>query len=116
MLLTNFVNNKLFYSISEVSRLTKIPTYILRYWEKEFKDLKPEKSSTGQRRYRYKDIETVKFIYKLLYQDMFSIKGAKRRIKELKKENKQLGFNLDRKEPNLSKVIEKLEEIRNLIQ
>lgn len=74
--------HKLFYQINEVARMTGVKPYVLRYWESEFPELSPEKSGSNQRRYRSKDILTVMAIRKLLYEDRFTIKGARRRLKD----------------------------------
>jgi len=79
------MKDKLFYSIGEVDRLTGVPAYTLRYWEKEFKLLHPEKDSRGMRRYRKKDLEHIKRIKDLIYREKYTGKGAKERIKEEKK-------------------------------
>ena len=99
--------SKLFYSISEVGQITDVPPYVLRYWEKEFKQLTPEKSSTGQRRFRREDIEMVVHIKKLLYEDLYTIEGAKKKLK-MKKEVRQLSFDL--KENELLNVIHSLQQ------
>ena len=67
---------KLYYSIGEVSKLTKLNPYVLRYWETEFKQLSPPKNRAGNRTYRQKDIEVVEIIKDLLYNRKFTIKGA----------------------------------------
>jgi len=73
--------DKLFYRIGEASRLTGIPAYVLRYWETEFEILHPQKSRSGQRLYRRKDLETILQIKKLLYREGFTIAGAKSRVR-----------------------------------
>lgn len=79
------VPRKLFYRINEVSKITGLKPYVLRYWESEFPELSPEKDASDQRRYRARDIEIIFAIRKLLYEDRFTIKGARRRLKaELK--------------------------------
>ncbi len=65
-----------------MSELAKLPTYVLRFWETEFSQLKPTKSSTGQRMYRRKDVEYVMQIRKLLYEDGFTIAGAREKLRE----------------------------------
>jgi hypothetical protein len=70
------VPDKLYFRIGEVSRLCRLPAYVLRFWETEFPQLKPVKSSTGQRMYRRKDVEAVLHIKKLLYEEGFTIAGA----------------------------------------
>jgi len=73
--------DKLFYKIGEASRLTGIPAYILRYWETEFEVLQPQKSRSGQRLYRKKDLDTILQIKQLLYREGFTIAGAKGRFR-----------------------------------
>ena len=68
---------KLYYSIGEVSKLTELKPYVLRYWETEFKQLAPPKNRAGNRTYRQKDIDTIKLIKDLLYKKKFAIKGAR---------------------------------------
>lgn len=75
--------DKLYYSIGEVSSLTGIEAYTLRYWEKEFPKLRPKKSKTGQRDYMKKDIELILTIKDLLYSQKFTISGARERLKAL---------------------------------
>ncbi len=68
---------KLYYSIGEVSNLTKLKPYVLRYWETEFTQLNPSKNRAGNRIYRQKDIEIVLKIKNLLYKKKFTIDGAR---------------------------------------
>ena len=68
---------KLYYSIGEVSTLTNLKPYVLRYWETEFSQLKPSKNRAGNRIYRQKDIETLLKIKNLLYKQKFTIDGAR---------------------------------------
>ena len=68
---------KLYYSIGEVSILTKLKPYVLRYWETEFSQLKPPKNRAGNRTYRQKDIEIILKIKDLLYNKKFTINGAR---------------------------------------
>jgi DNA-binding transcriptional MerR regulator len=75
------VPDKLYFRIGEVSTLCTLPAYVLRFWETEFPQLKPVKSSTGQRMYRRKDVENVLRIKKLLYEEGFTIAGARQQIK-----------------------------------
>jgi DNA-binding transcriptional MerR regulator len=71
---------KLYYSIGEVCKLTGLKSYVLRYWETEFKALQPVKSRSNQRLYRKKDVETALLIKELLYQQGFTIAGARKKI------------------------------------
>jgi DNA-binding transcriptional MerR regulator len=76
------IPEKIYFRIGEVSELANLPTYVLRFWETEFSQLKPTKSSTGQRMYRRKDVEYVMQIRKLLYEDGFTIAGAREKLRE----------------------------------
>ena len=76
------IPDKLYFRIGEVARLCRLPAYVLRFWETEFPQLKPVKSSTGQRMYRRRDVESVLRIKKLLYEDGFTIAGARVQLKE----------------------------------
>ena len=75
------IPDKLYFRIGEVAEICKLPTYVLRFWETEFPQLKPGKSGTGQRMYRRRDVENVLRIRKLLYEDGFTISGARQQIR-----------------------------------
>ena len=75
------IPEKLYFRIGEVSTLCKLPAYVLRFWETEFPQLKPVKSSTGQRMYRRKDVETLIRIKTLLYEEGFTIAGARQQLR-----------------------------------
>jgi len=77
---TRKIPNKLFFKIGEVCEITETQPYVLRYWESEFPALAPAKNSSGQRIYRRRDIETVLRIKELLYEEGFTIAGAKKRL------------------------------------
>lgn len=76
------ITEKLFYKIGEVSRITGVEAYVLRYWETEFPFLKPRKSSSGQRVYVKKDIELINQIKTLLYNERYTIEGVRKRLGE----------------------------------
>jgi DNA-binding transcriptional MerR regulator len=71
---------KLYYRIGEVEQLTGVPAYVLRYWESEFKLLRPKKNPAGQRVYRQRDLDLVRRIKTLLYDDRLTLEGAKKRL------------------------------------
>lgn len=76
-----FSKEKVYYSTNEVSEITNIEPYVLRFWEKKFsKVLRPKKSRSGRRRYTTRDIEIVKMIVDLLYTKRFTIEGAIREL------------------------------------
>ena len=72
---------KLYYSISEVSKLTDLEQYVLRYWESEFEQLKPAKNRAGNRIYTNRDIKLILYIKKLLRDERYTIEGAKQVLK-----------------------------------
>lgn len=87
------IPDKIYFRIGEVSRLCRLPSYVLRFWETEFPQLRPSKSSTGQRMYRRPDVENVLRIKKLLYEQGFTIAGARQYLRaEGKKKQAALPF------------------------
>jgi DNA-binding transcriptional MerR regulator len=82
------IPEKLYFRIGEVAQLCRLPAYVLRFWETEFPQLKPVKSSTGQRMYRHKDVENVLHIKKLLYEEGFTIAGARQHLRDENKSDK----------------------------
>jgi DNA-binding transcriptional MerR regulator len=79
----------MYYSISEVCELTGLEQHVLRYWEAEIPQLRPKKNSAGNRAYREKDIELIRRIKSLLYDEKLSIQGVKQRLTEERKTGKQ---------------------------
>jgi DNA-binding transcriptional MerR regulator len=77
------VSDKRYYRIGEVSRITEVKPYVLRYWESEFRWMAPQKSRSKQRLYRRRDIDVIQLIKKLLYEQRFTIEGARRKLREL---------------------------------
>jgi len=87
------IPDKLYFRIGEVSRLCGLPSYVLRFWETEFPQLKPSKSGTGQRMYRRQNVENVLQIKKLLYDQGFTIAGARQQLRaEVKRKQTPLPF------------------------
>lgn len=82
------IPERLYFRIGEVSSLCRLPAYVLRFWETEFPQLKPTKGSTGQRMYRRKDVENVLRIKELLYEQGFTIAGARQHLKDESKDGK----------------------------
>jgi DNA-binding transcriptional MerR regulator len=78
---------KLYYSISEVSKITDLEQYVLRYWESEFEELKPQKNRAGNRIYTNRDIKLILYIKKLLRDERYTIEGAKQVLKNYTPEN-----------------------------
>lgn len=85
------IPDKLYFRIGEVATLCRLPAYVLRFWESEFPQLKPVKSSTGQRMYRRRDVESVLRIKQLLYDLGFTIVGARQQLRSESKSDKSQG-------------------------
>jgi len=116
-------SERLYYRIGEVSRITGLKPHVLRYWESEFKVIKPYKGGSLQRLYRKKDLDLILKIKKLLYEDGFTIAGAKKKIRDLEKAaNKQMKLRLVDKGSNgkasqlLDAICEELKGIRNMLE
>jgi DNA-binding transcriptional MerR regulator len=116
-------SERLYYRIGEVSRITGLKPHVLRYWESEFKVIKPHKGGSLQRLYRRKDLDLILKIKKLLYQDGFTIAGAKKKIRDLERmENRQLKLKLVEKRSNgkdhelLVTIREELKGIRKMLE
>ena len=112
--------NKLYYSIGDVSKMTDLKQYVLRYWETEFKILNPEKNRAGNRRYKKEDIQIIRHIKELLYEKKFTTRGAKQYLQDY--------YSKDNTNPSIVKISSdnidkeflidlksKLEETLNLI-
>ncbi len=81
---------KLYYSISEVSKITDIEQYVLRYWETEFEQLTPQKNRAGNRIYTNKDIRLILYIKELLREKKYTIEGAKKILEDYEQEKKPI--------------------------
>src|SRR3989338_9071773 len=80
------IPDRMYFRIGDVAEIAGVQPYVLRFWEKEFDFLAPIKNASGQRLYRRGDVESVLLIKRLLYLERYSIEGAKKRIKELRKQ------------------------------
>jgi len=116
-------HERLYYRIGEVSRITGLKPHVLRYWESEFKVIKPHKGGSLQRLYRRKDLDLILKIKKLLYEEGFTIAGAKKKIRDLERlENKPLKLKLGEKGSNgkshefLIAIQEELRGIRKMLE
>ena len=111
------IPDKLYFRIGEVAQLCHLPAYVLRFWETEFPQLKPVKGGTGQRMYRHKDVENVLRIKKLLYEEGFTIAGARQHLRaENKGDKKQAPLPFpERSAPDLKQLRQGLREILALL-
>jgi DNA-binding transcriptional MerR regulator len=90
------IPDKLYFRIGEVARLCEVPAYVLRFWESEFPQLKPHKGGTGQRLYRRRDVEMALRIKTLLYDEGYTIPGARQVFKsETRQKEPQLTLGID---------------------
>ncbi len=115
--------DRLYYRIGEVSRITGLKPHVLRYWESEFRVIKPHKGGSLQRLYRRKDLDLILKIKKLLYEEGFTISGAKKKIRDLERlENRQMKLKLVEKRSNgkdhelLVSIREELKGIRKMLE
>ena len=109
---------KLYYSISEVSEITKLKAYVLRYWETEFSHLSPPKNRAGNRTYRQKDIEIILKIKDLLYDKKYTIDGARNCLKGKDLDghaNNNSKRNSNKNKIILSKIKDELTSILSII-
>ena len=111
------IPDKLYFRIGEVATLCRLPAYVLRFWESEFPQLKPVKSSTGQRMYRRRDVESVLRIKELLYNQGFTIAGARQQLRsEAKTDKGQAAIPFPTQSPaELQKIRQGLREILDLL-
>ena len=101
---------KLYYSIGEVSKIVKLKSYVLRYWETEFKQLSPPKNRAGNRTYRQKDIDIILEIKNLLYNKKFTIEGARTLIG-----SKNISNDTSNQKDSLMKIKLELQKIKRII-
>ena len=109
---------KIYFKIGEVSEIVGVEPYVLRYWETEFDLLRPSKAPSKHRLYKKRDVELLLDIKRLLYSEGFTIEGARRKLKETKKEDKdQLKLPLaeQKYKTALVKLKKDLESLRKLL-
>jgi len=113
------IPNKLYFKIGEVSEITGIQPYVLRYWESEFKTIKPSRTKSKQRIYRKNDVEIILEIKRMLYEEKLTIAGARKKLQELKSKRKnQLQFDFDGKKDHrniLKEIKRELKAIRKML-
>jgi DNA-binding transcriptional MerR regulator len=112
-----FIPDKLYFRIGEVASLSRLPAYVLRFWESEFPQLKPVKSSSGQRMYRRRDVESVLRIKQLLYEQGFTIVGARQQLRsEAKTDKGQAAIPFPAQSPaEIQSIRQGLKEILHLL-
>ena len=99
------IPNKLFFKIGEVCKIVDIEPFVLRFWESEFPNLAPEKSKSGQRVYKRKDIEMVLRIKELLYERGYTIAGARKQLSRTKPSKEDRARMLSQIEKELRDIL-----------
>lgn len=108
------IPQKLYYRIGEVADIAGVKPHVLRYWETEFGFLSPQKNEGNQRLYTAKDLEKVLLIKRLLYEDGYTIAGAKRKFREERRKSGSMGTQSKRADL-LMELRDEVEELATLI-
>jgi DNA-binding transcriptional MerR regulator len=109
---------KTYYSISEVCAKTGLEPHVLRYWETEFQQLRPKKNRAGNRAYRDKDIDIILYIKYLLYEEQYTIPGAKKKLLETKDDlhQTQLALAIPAKTGDTTAIAQELRDILQFLK
>ncbi len=110
---------KVYYGIREVADILQVKPYILRFWETEFPQLRPRTSKGGRRQYQLDDIKLLLLIKRLLYQEGYTIAGARARLKEIKlHEPNQLDIPFEewRRRASLANIARELKEVIDILE
>jgi DNA-binding transcriptional MerR regulator len=113
------IPDKLYLKIGEVAEITGVKPYVLRYWESEFKMVNPSKSRSRQRLYRKADVELIFKIKELLYEERYTINGARKKLRELgygKVSQPELQFENEDTLQILDEAIEELKELQEMLR
>jgi DNA-binding transcriptional MerR regulator len=103
------IPDKFYFKIGEVAELLGLPTHVLRFWESEFKRIKPKRTSAGQRLYRKKDVQLILEIKQLLYEKKYTIPGAKNYLKDRSARQHPQA-------PTYDEILNELNEIKHLLK
>lgn len=113
--MTVSIPDKSYFRIGEVSRLLGVQSYVIRYWETEFKTVKPIRTRSDQRLYRHKDVEELLMIRKLLYEENFTINGARKQLHKLRGEE-PMASGRERRDALLDEIEQGLRWIREIVR
>ena len=106
------IPDKTYFRIGEVSRILDVQPYVVRYWESEFKSVRPIRTRSDQRLYRHKDVEELLMIRKLLYEENFTINGAR---KQLQRKGQEAPAADGREERLLAQIEKGLRQIKKML-
>jgi DNA-binding transcriptional MerR regulator len=111
------IPDKTYFRIGEVSKLLNVQPYVVRYWESEFKTVRPVRTRSDQRLYRRRDVEELRLIKRLLYDENFTINGARKQLRKLHGEQPFVEAPLadDAQAELLARIEEGLKQIRGLL-
>ncbi|HNZ11720.1 MAG: HTH-type transcriptional repressor YcgE [Deltaproteobacteria bacterium ADurb.Bin151] len=107
----SIIPEKAYFRIGEVSKILNVEPYVIRYWESEFKTIKPVRTKTSQRLYRKKDVQELLTIRNLLYQQRFTINGAKQQLMKMRDREE----SADTENEKLIYIKKELEQIRKIM-
>lgn len=107
------IPDKAYFRIGEVSKILNVEPYVIRYWETEFRTVKPVRTRTAQRLYRKKDVQELLTIRNLLYSQRFTIDGAKKQLLKIRGSCEPENINLEKEK--LIRIKQELEQIRKMI-
>jgi DNA-binding transcriptional MerR regulator len=107
------IPDKAYFRIGEVSKILNVEPYVIRYWETEFRTVKPVRTRTSQRLYRKKDVQELLIIRNLLYSQRFTIDGAKKQLLKTRGSSEPENSNLEKEK--LIRIKQELEQIRKMI-
>ncbi len=110
------MDDKDFYSIKEVAEMLSVPAYVLRYWEKEFPMLRPHRNRLGRRFYSKRDIDIARMIKVILYEQGYTIAGAKKKLATITEGPEQLSLPLKDTMKIVRELKEELKEIRSKLK
>lgn len=105
------IPDKMYFKIGEVSEITGLESHVLRFWESEFKNIKPRRTSTGQRMYRKNDIQLILYIKHLLHNEKFTIQGARKYIESESGNSK----TIESGKIDVSYIRSELEDIKKML-
>ncbi|MBW2306209.1 MAG: MerR family transcriptional regulator [Deltaproteobacteria bacterium] len=111
------IPDKLYFKIGEVSQIARVEPYVLRYWESEFSMMRPTRSRARQRLYHRRDVELILEIKRLLYEEKFTISGAKKKLLESRRTQAEKGTGqpADSHQAILQHIRKELQEIRKIL-
>jgi DNA-binding transcriptional MerR regulator len=109
------IPDKTYFRIGEISKILGVEPYVVRYWETEFRTVRPIRTKSEQRLYRRKDLEALALIKKLLYQDRFTIAGAKKKLQEMNREPQDAPPTGEECREKLQSIKRELKAIRDLL-